>query len=63
MTCDIMEKFGPVDLLFNNAGIFHKGTVDLPFEQFKEMIEINLKAAFDMLQEIVSIMTKQESGQ
>lgn len=62
MVDDVVKRFGRIDLLFNNAGIFHGGTVDLPFEQFEEMIDINLKAAFRVLQKTVPVMRKQKSG-
>lgn len=62
MLKDVVSKMGRIDLLFNNAGIFHKGTLDLKFEEFTEMMDINLRSAYRVLQGVVPIMQKQKSG-
>lgn len=62
MVDDTVAKFGRIDLLFNNAGVFHQGTVDLSYEEFSDMIDINLKSAFYVLQQVVPVMRKQKSG-
>jgi len=55
------QRFGRLDLLFNNAGI---GTPpipmeDLPFEQWKSVVETNLNGAFLCTQEAIRIMKAQ----
>ncbi|WP_037568501.1 SDR family oxidoreductase [Phaeacidiphilus oryzae] len=41
------EAFGPVDVLVNNAGIFHPGGVeDQAPEQFRRMLDVNLMGSF-----------------
>ncbi len=62
MVSDIVSNFGRIDLLFNSAGIVHKGTADLTFEEFSAMIDVNLKAVFRLLHEVVPVMAKQKSG-
>ena len=56
-----MERFARLDLLFNNAGI---GTPpvpmeDLPFEQWKAVVDTNLNGAFLCTQEAIRIMKAQ----
>lgn len=62
MVSDIVQHFERIDLLFNNAGIFHLGTADLSLDQFGEMIDVNLKAAFNLIHHVVPLMRKQRSG-
>lgn len=56
------EVFGRLDLLFNNAGIFGAGLPleELPFEQWKAVIDINLTGAFLCTQEAFRLMKAQD---
>ncbi len=56
------EKFGRLDLLFNNAGVGARPLPleDLPFEQWQKVIEINLSGAFLCTQEAFRIMKAQQ---
>ncbi|MEW6670644.1 MAG: 3-oxoacyl-ACP reductase family protein [Thermodesulfobacteriota bacterium] len=59
----IMEVFGRIDVLVNNAGILHH----VPIEQktvadFEKVIKVNLTGAFIMCKAIVPIMKKQGRG-
>ena len=54
-------RFGRLDLLFNNAGI---GTPpipmeELPFDQWKAVVDTNLNGAFLCTQEAIRIMKAQ----
>jgi NAD(P)-dependent dehydrogenase (short-subunit alcohol dehydrogenase family) len=59
---EIVRKFGQIDILINNAGIHFNGTLELPEQDFKKMLDTNLTAQFIMLQEVVPVMKKQKSG-
>ncbi len=56
------EKFGRLDLLFNNAGVGARALPleDLTFEQWKAVIDINLNGAFLCTQEAFRIMKAQQ---
>jgi NAD(P)-dependent dehydrogenase (short-subunit alcohol dehydrogenase family) len=56
------EKFGRLDLLFNNAGVGARPLPleELAFEQWKKIIDINLNGAFLCTQEAFRIMKAQQ---
>ena len=37
-----MDACGRIDLLFNNTGIFARGTLDLPLETYAQLLAVNL---------------------
>ena len=57
----VMERFGRVDLVFNNAGRFAPTTNfgDLPVDTWREMIDTNLNGAFYVAREAFRAMRDQ----
>jgi NAD(P)-dependent dehydrogenase (short-subunit alcohol dehydrogenase family) len=55
------KTFGRLDLLFNNAGVGAPGIPleDLSFEQWKNVVDINLTGVFLCLQEAIRLMKDQ----
>ncbi len=55
------EKFGRLDVLFNNAGTNAPGVPleDLTFEQWKTVVDINLTGPFLCTQEAIKLMKSQ----
>jgi NAD(P)-dependent dehydrogenase (short-subunit alcohol dehydrogenase family) len=57
------ERYGRVDLLFNNAGLGAPGAVgDLAFEDFKRVVDTNVVGSFLCAQAAFRLMTEQGGG-
>lgn len=59
----IQDTHGPVDVLVNNAGIEHAGSIEeLPFEHFRAAMETNYFGALRCIQAVVPQMRQRRSG-
>ena len=58
----VVDKFGRVDLLFNNAGMGAAplSVEELSFEQWKQVVDVNLNGAFLCTRAAMQIMKAQE---
>jgi short-subunit dehydrogenase len=59
---NIINSHGRIDVLFNNAGIVHRGTSELDEEHFEQMLSVNLCGAFYMMRAVIAQMKLQKSG-
>ncbi len=58
-----VERFGRVDILFNNAGICAYGLAhELTEEAWDAMLDINLKGAWLVARRVIPVMIRQGSG-
>jgi len=57
----VRDAFGRLDLLFNNAGINvpNVPVEDLPFDQWKSVVDVNLTGVFLCTQQAVALMKQQ----
>ncbi len=63
MVAQIMDKWGRIDVLVNNAGITRDGLLmRMTEEAFDQVIDVNLKGAFNCLRHVAPVMMKQRSG-
>jgi 3-oxoacyl-[acyl-carrier protein] reductase len=59
----VKEKFGRIDILVNNAGITRDKLLLMMSEKdWDDVIDTNLKGAFNLTKPVVSVMLRQRSG-
>jgi 3-oxoacyl-[acyl-carrier protein] reductase len=60
---EVMDKFGRIDVLVNNAGIVDDGRLrNMSEEQFDRVIDVNLKGTYNCTRAVVDIMIAQNAG-
>ena len=63
LATDVMEEFGSIDVLVNNAGITKDGLLmRMSEEDFDTVMNINMKSVFNMTKAVVRPMLKQKKG-
>ena len=63
MVRDVIDKFGQIDIFFNNAGIVVvQNFLDIKEEDWDRIMEVNLKGVFLCGQAIAREMVKQKKG-
>jgi 3-oxoacyl-[acyl-carrier protein] reductase len=63
LAADVLENFGSIDVLINNAGITKDNLLmRMGEEDFDKVIEVNLKSVFNMTKAVQRTMLKQRKG-
>ncbi|MBN1834673.1 MAG: SDR family oxidoreductase [Spirochaetales bacterium] len=59
----VEERFGRIDVLFNNAGIEHSGRLhEVTEEDWDRVMAVNLKGVFLLCRAVLPVMMRQRSG-
>ena len=62
-TSDVIEEFGKIDVLFNNAGVVRrKDTVDLREEEWDLVVDVSLKGIFLLSHHVIPHMIENGGG-
>ena len=60
---EVVKHFGKIDILLNNAGIAKAGGVDeIPVDDWKKTIDVNLNGVFMVSKYVIPYMRKQKYG-
>ena len=63
MVDDVVKELGRIDILVNNAGITRDGLLlRMNEQQWDEVIDTNLKSAFNFIKACTPVMMRQKSG-
>jgi len=63
LAADVLEEFGSIDVLVNNAGITKDGLLmRMSEEDFDRVMNINMKSVFNMTKAVLRPMLKQRKG-
>ena len=63
LATDVLEEFGSIDVLVNNAGIIKDGLLmRMSEEDFDRVMDINMKSVFNMTKAVLKPMLKQRKG-
>jgi len=58
-----VQKFGGIDVLFNNAGIIRRASVvEISEEDWDAVMAVNVKSIFLMCREVIPVMTRAKGG-
>lgn len=59
-----MEKYGRIDVLFNNAGVMPTAPlIEAPKGEWRQMLDINIMGVLNGIAAVLPIMVEQKSGQ
>jgi NAD(P)-dependent dehydrogenase (short-subunit alcohol dehydrogenase family) len=60
---DVLQAFGRIDTLVNNAGIqYHTAAEEMPEDRWRQVFDVNVHAMMFMSREVVPTMFAQQSG-
>ena len=60
---DVLEEFGQIDIVINNAGITRDNLLmRMSLEDYEEVIRVNLNSAFNLTKAVTKPMMKQRQG-
>lgn len=60
---NVLDEFGAIDILINNAGITKDNLLmRISEDDFDKVIEVNLKSVFNLTKAVIRTMMKQRSG-
>jgi 3-oxoacyl-[acyl-carrier protein] reductase len=63
LAVDVLEEFGSIDVLVNNAGITKDGLLmRMSEDDFDRVMDINMKSVFNMTKAVLRPMLKQRKG-
>ena len=63
LSSEVLERFGPVDVLINNAGVSSYGLIqDVDAVEFDRVMDVNFRSAFFLTSKLIEPMIRNQEG-
>jgi NADP-dependent 3-hydroxy acid dehydrogenase YdfG len=59
---NLVDQYGPIDILFNSAAMFIDGTMEWSVDDFRKIIETNVVAQYGIMKTVLEFMKRNRKG-
>lgn len=56
------KDLGPIEVVVNNAGINYRGSLNPSYEQFDQLMAVNIRGVYNVLREVSPLLVRRKKG-